>query len=165
MSTEHLNDTINTHKSENERLHTLTQQLHKNLEHFQAMTAKQHQQEQLTLHEEKSKLEHQIKSLTDKLYKTQQACEQEMRQNITLSDQLKIRTHQIEVQKDEASKQQKNQAALQQQLHGLTSERQTLSALLDREKTYSKSLQQRYDTMLKSNARLKKQKSKNKTPA
>ena len=53
----HLNDTINTHQSENKQLHDLIDKLHKNLEHFQNTTAKQRQQEQLIFHEERTKLE------------------------------------------------------------------------------------------------------------
>ena len=141
--------------------------MHKNLEHFQATTAQQRQQEQLQLREEKSKLEHQIKSLTDQLYKNRHAYDQEVRNNSALLEQFKTTEQQIDLQKKEINNHQNNQNELQQQLHSLTSKNKTLNALLDREKIHSKTLQRRYDSLLKSMTHFKKQRSEKpkKTPA
>lgn len=167
VTIQHLQETISTHISENKRLYALTQQLHKNLEHFQATTAQQRQQEQLQLREEKSKLEHQIKSLTDQLYKNRHAYDQEVRNNSALLEQFKTTEQQIDLQKKEINNHQNNQNELQQQLHSLTSKNKTLNALLDREKIHSKTLQRRYDSLLKSMTHFKKQRSEKpkKTPA
>ncbi len=151
---DHLNDTINTHQSENKRLHALVDKVHNNLEHFQNTTAKQRQQEQLVFIEEKTKLEHQINSISEKFQMTEKSYDQEVQQNISVTEQLKITTHKLELQEKEVQKYQNELTNLNNYINDVQQENQTNSALLKREKEMSISLQKHNDQLLKANTKL-----------
>ena len=155
-----LNAQIESKQHDNNKLHQLTQTLHKNLEHFQKTTAEQRQQEKLDFHEQKTKYEHQIKQLITNLNRTQQALEQHAYEKNQFAEQVKICQQQLRDQHTTLLTCQSDNEALRCQLNTTRADLQSVQATLKNEQAHYRHLTKRYDVLLKSNIKLKLDNSK-----
>ena len=151
---EHLKEQSRSKKTDNQRLHALTQQLHQNLEHFQESSATQRQQEQLSFQEQKTTLEQQINTLTHTLYQHQNTIEHQTKNAGVLNEKLSSAQDELATQSTALLLQQKHHDALKHEINNEQAKTQSLDALLEHEKNHYITLQTRYDALLLAHTQL-----------